>query len=78
MTRTSTERDRSYLANPTARRIALIAIIVAVSLIFIFENTTETTIRLLIPHVTMPLWGALLIAWVLGVITGGYTLRRRR
>jgi uncharacterized integral membrane protein len=79
MTGTSTEHDkRSFLANPTTRRVVVIAVIVAISLIFIFENTAATTIRLIIPQVTMPLWGALLIAWVLGVLAGGFTLRRRR
>ncbi|MBE1612937.1 hypothetical protein [Actinopolymorpha pittospori] len=51
--------------------------IAIVALIFIFENTAETTVRLLVPVVTMPLWGALLIAWVLGLLVSLFGLRRR-
>ncbi|MEV6317203.1 hypothetical protein [Streptomyces sp. NPDC051776] len=54
------------------------ALITAIALIFIFENRASTEIRLLIPEVTMPLWGALLIAWALGMIACAFTLRRRR
>ena len=62
MTRSGQEQDtHALLARPGVRRIVLIAGVVAVSLIFILENTAETTIRLLIPQVTMPC-GALLIA----------------
>jgi len=79
MARSGQEQEtRAFLARPGVRRMVVIACIVAVSLIFIFENTAETTIRLLIPQVTMPLWGALLIAWLLGLVAGGFTLRRRR
>jgi len=60
------------------RRVAYFAVIAAIALIFIFQNTAETTVRLLVPRVTMPLWGALLIAWVLGLLAGACTLRRRR
>lgn len=72
------EGTRGFLARPGVRRIVVIAVVVVISLIFIFENTVETTIRLLVPQVTMPLWGALLIAWLLGLLVGGFTLRRRR
>ena len=72
------EGASGVLARPGVRRMIVIAVVVVVSLIFIFENTVETTIRLLVPQVTMPLWGALLIAWLLGLLVGGFTLRRRR
>ncbi|MGW6949411.1 DUF1049 domain-containing protein [Streptomyces xanthophaeus] len=61
----------------TPRR-ASIAALVVLTLVFIFENTAQTPIRLLIPLVTMPLWGALLIAAVLGGLCGAYLARRRR
>ncbi|MFJ5773003.1 lipopolysaccharide assembly protein LapA domain-containing protein [Streptomyces sp. NPDC093094] len=47
-------------------------------LIFIFENTQSTEIRLLIPVVTMPLWVALLITMIIGVLCGAFLARRRR
>ena len=72
------EGTSGALARPGVRRMIVIAVVVIISLIFIFENTVETTIRLLVPQVTMPLWGALLIAWLLGLLIGGFTLRRRR
>ncbi|WP_404817510.1 hypothetical protein [Streptomyces resistomycificus] len=53
-------------------------LITAVAVVFIFENRAETEIRLLIPKVTMPLWGALLIAWGLGVLACVVTVRRHR
>ncbi|MBE1606051.1 hypothetical protein [Actinopolymorpha pittospori] len=52
-------------------------IITVIALIFIFQNTTETSIQLLVPVVTMPLWGALLIAWILGLLASLLTIRRR-
>ncbi len=72
------QKSHSFLQKPGVRRIAGFAVIAVVALIFIFQNTTETTVRLLIPEVTMPLWGALLIAWVLGLLATMFTLRRRR
>ncbi|ELP67541.1 LapA family protein [Streptomyces turgidiscabies] len=48
------------------------------ALIFIFENTRATRIRLLIPEVTMPLWMALLGTAVIGALCGAYFMRRRR
>ncbi|HEY8454668.1 MAG TPA: LapA family protein [Actinopolymorphaceae bacterium] len=76
MSRTQQEKP-SFLARPGIRRIVGFAVLVVISLIFIFENTAPTTVRLLIPEVTMPLWAALLIAWVLGLLSSLFTLRRR-
>ncbi|MEX0167675.1 DUF1049 domain-containing protein [Streptomyces sp. LMG1-1-1.1] len=61
----------------TPGRIAMIALAV-LTLVFIFENTREVKIRLLIPEVTMPLYGALLTAAVLGGACGFYAAARRR
>jgi uncharacterized integral membrane protein len=57
------------------------AVIAALLLVFIFENTRRTKIRLLIPEVTMPLWLALLATAVLGALCGmlfSHTLARSR
>ncbi|WP_217242906.1 hypothetical protein [Streptomyces sp. AC555_RSS877] len=66
-----------FLSRPGVRRLAPFVLITAIALIFIFENRTSVKIRLLIPEVTMPLWGALLIAWGLGMLACALTLRRR-
>ncbi|MFJ3104954.1 hypothetical protein [Streptomyces sp. NPDC086835] len=50
--------------------------ITAIALVFVFENRESVKIRLLVPEVTMPLWGALLIAWGLGVLASVIMLRR--
>jgi len=56
--------------------LSLIAL--AVLLIFIFQNTRDTRIRLVIPEVTMPLSTALLVAVAIGLFFGAYFMRRRR
>ncbi|MFJ8629734.1 DUF1049 domain-containing protein [Streptomyces sp. NPDC093568] len=61
----------------TPARIAVLVLAV-LALIFIFENTGKTEIRLLIPLVTMPLWLALLGTAVIGALFGAYFMRRRR
>lgn len=48
------------------------------ALIFIFENTRDTRIRLLVPEVTMPLWTALLATGLIGALCGAYFMGRRR
>ncbi|MGX1882503.1 hypothetical protein [Streptomyces sp. NPDC055287] len=80
MARTSTDHPKehtSFLSRPGVRRLAPFVLITAVALVFIFENRASVEIRLLIPVVTMPLWGALLIAWGLGMLACLITLRRR-
>lgn len=67
-------RSRSLRDTMTPGRIAVLVLTV-LTLIFIFENTRRVKIRLLIPEVTMPLWIALLITFVIGAIIGRY-LRR--
>jgi uncharacterized integral membrane protein len=61
----------------TASRISVVVPAV-LALIFIFENTRHTKIRLLIPEVTMPLWTALLGTAVIGALCGAYFTKRRR
>ncbi|MDX2545600.1 LapA family protein [Streptomyces sp. WI04-05B] len=61
----------------TPARVAVGALAL-LALIFIFENTRATRIRLLIPEVTMPLWMALLGTAVIGALCGAYFMRRRR
>ncbi|MGP3999545.1 hypothetical protein [Streptomyces sp. 8N706] len=80
MARTSTDQQprTPFLSRPGVRRLTPFVLITAIALIFIFENRTSAKIRLLIPEVTMPLWGALLIAWALGMLACAFTVRRRR
>ncbi|MFJ8110636.1 LapA family protein [Streptomyces sp. NPDC096132] len=61
----------------TPGRVAVLVLAV-LALIFIFENTQETEIRVLIPVVTMPLWAALLATGLIGVLCGAYFMGRRR
>ncbi|MFF1374964.1 DUF1049 domain-containing protein [Streptomyces sp. NPDC058308] len=61
----------------TPGRVAVAAVAV-LTLVFIFENTRSTKIRLLIPEVTVPLWMALLATGLIGALCGAYFMRRRR
>ncbi|MFM9446006.1 DUF1049 domain-containing protein [Streptomyces acidiscabies] len=61
----------------TPGRVA-VAVLGVLALVFIFENTRATKIRLLIPEVTMPLWTALLATGVVGALCGAYFVRRRK
>jgi uncharacterized integral membrane protein len=61
----------------TPRGIAVL-VLAALLLIFVFENTRHTRIRLLIPLVTMPLWLALLGSGVIGALCGALAMSRRR
>ncbi|WP_324789808.1 hypothetical protein [Streptomyces sp. H51] len=66
-----------FFSRPAVRRLTPFVLTSAIAMIFIFENRASTEIRLLVPVVTMPLWGALLIAWGLGVLACTFTVRRR-
>ncbi|MEU0847156.1 hypothetical protein ABZ387_04215 [Streptomyces flaveolus] len=78
MTRTGTDKARTpFLSRPGVRRLLPFVLITAIALVFIFENRSSVEIRLLVPLVTMPLWGALLIAWGLGMLACVPTVRRR-
>lgn len=72
------QEQQGFWARPSVRRAARFAVVAAIALVFIFENTAMTKVRLLVPVVTMPLWGALLIAWVLGLLAATVSIRRRR
>jgi uncharacterized integral membrane protein len=56
----------------------VVLLLAVLALIFIFENTRATEIRLLGPELTMPLWTALLGMAVVGSLCGAYFMRRRR
>ncbi|WP_264934070.1 LapA family protein [Streptomyces sp. A012304] len=82
MSRKTSERGRRAGGGRlvwTPARIGVLTLAV-LTLIFVFENTSSTEIRLLIPVVTMPLWAALLATGLIGALCGAYAayLRRRR
>lgn len=52
-------------------------VLAAVAIVLIAENTREIRIRLLVPVVSMPLYLALLIMFVLGGLCGALLLRSR-
>ncbi len=66
------ERRFPFSARQTA---ALVLLVLAV--IFILENRRSTTIRFLVPEVTAPLWLALLVSVVIGVVAGALMGRNR-
>ncbi|MBP2585797.1 putative integral membrane protein [Streptomyces sp. PvR006] len=61
----------------TPGRIGM-AVLAIVTLVFIFQNTREVRIRLLVPEVSMPLYLALLATALIGAACGGYAAARRR
>lgn len=61
----------------TTTRI-LVIVLVALAIILIAENTAQVRIRLIVPVVTMPLYAALLIMFVLGLLSGALILYSRR
>lgn len=70
-----TERGgRGGVVTPARVVVVLLAVL---ALIFVFENTRTTRIRLLIPEVTMPLWTALLATGLIGALCGAYFMKRR-
>ncbi|MEU9211627.1 DUF1049 domain-containing protein [Streptomyces sp. NPDC048415] len=56
---------------------ASVAALALLALIFVFENTRSTKIRLFIPEVTVPLWMALLGTGAIGGLCGAYARKRR-
>ncbi|WP_327165080.1 DUF1049 domain-containing protein [Streptomyces zaomyceticus] len=67
---------RSRLAEAfTPSRIGMVVLAV-VTLVFLFENTREVRIRLLIPEVSTPLYPALLATALLGAACGPYAAAR--
>ncbi|MEU1400831.1 DUF1049 domain-containing protein [Streptomyces sp. NPDC005728] len=65
---------RGGLTTPARITVYALALL---ALIFVFENTGATRIRLLGPEVTMPLWTALLATGLIGALCGAYAMRRR-
>lgn len=47
-----------------------------VAVIFVLQNRSSTTIRFLIPEITAPLWVALFVSVLLGVLAGGLLARK--
>ncbi|MFC8506587.1 LapA family protein [Streptomyces sp. NPDC057411] len=74
---TSTGRPARTGGLVTPGRIA-IAVVVVLLLVFIFENTRQVRIRLLIPEVSMPLYLALLGTTLIGGACGYLAAARRR
>jgi uncharacterized integral membrane protein len=60
------------------RRLAAAAVLVAILIVFIVENTRRTRIRFIVPIVTVPVWIALFAATVIGVVAGALIARHRR
>ncbi|MEU8648538.1 hypothetical protein [Streptomyces sp. NPDC048737] len=78
MVQSSDHKARTpFLSRPGVRRLAPFVVTTAIALVFIFENRASVEIRLLVPTVTMPLWGALLIAWGLGMLACFLSVHRR-
>ncbi|MCX4742121.1 hypothetical protein [Streptomyces antibioticus] len=73
--KTSERGGRRMEVTPARITVLVLAVL---TLIFIFQNTGKTTIRLLIPEVVMPLWAALLATALVGALCGAYFMRRRR
>ncbi|GLP66917.1 MULTISPECIES: LapA family protein [unclassified Streptomyces] len=69
-----TARGRGGAVTPARVVVLLLAVL---ALIFVFENTRATRIRLLVPEVTMPLWTALLATGLIGALCGAYFMKRR-
>jgi uncharacterized integral membrane protein len=58
-------------------RLVVAAILIVLAVVFIFQNSQSTQIRILVPVVTMPLWTALASMLVVGFAIG-YALNWRR
>ncbi len=58
------------------RQLTALGLLV-VMLVFILQNRRSTTVRFLIPETTAPLWVALFLSALLGIVVGGLLARRR-
>ncbi len=63
--------------SPFGFRQAAALVLLVVMLVFILQNRRSTTIRFLVPETTSPLWVALLLSALLGMVVGGLLARRR-
>lgn len=61
----------------TPTRITVL-VLTALAIVLIAENTSEVRIRLLVPEVRMPLYLALLIMFVIGILCGALLVHSRR
>ncbi|NBM21000.1 DUF1049 domain-containing protein [Streptomyces sp. GC420] len=72
--RTATGRGGGYL---TPGRIVA-GVPAVLGIVFIAENTQDVRIRVIIREVVMPLWAALLVMGVIGLLCGIILFWRRR
>jgi len=61
---------------PSARLVAA-GVLFVLAVIFVFQNTEETEIRFVFPRVETPLWVALSVAIVIGMLVGLLLARGR-
>ncbi|WP_349307870.1 MULTISPECIES: DUF1049 domain-containing protein [unclassified Streptomyces] len=73
--KSSSKKSGGGLVTPSRIAVAVLAVL---GLVFIFENTRQVKIRLIIPEVTMPLWLALLGMAIIGGVCGAYVFHRRK
>ena len=70
-------RDRDLERNNTPALVAAL-VLVAILVVFVFQNTQKASIRFLAPRVNAPLWVALFASMVVGVVVGFLLGRNRR
>jgi uncharacterized integral membrane protein len=73
---TDHERASAGRRGPSPRLVAA-AVLLVLLLIFVFENTAETEIRFIVPKIETPLWVALSITMVIGLVVGFLLARSR-
>ncbi|WP_327726993.1 LapA family protein [Streptomyces sp. NBC_00487] len=74
--RSGTHRRKRWGDLLTPGRVVA-GLLAVLALVFVFQNTQDTEIQLLVSEVTMPLWLALLGTGLVGAVCG-YFMRRRR
>jgi hypothetical protein len=52
-------------------------VLLVLAVVFVFENTEEAEIRFVLPKVQMPLWVALAVTTVIGMVVGFLVARSR-
>ena len=52
-------------------------VLLVLAVVFVFENTEETEIRFVLPKVRTPLWVALAVTMIVGVVVGFLLARSR-